>query len=879
MKKRIINYLLGGMLTLFVLISGIKGLGVLTQGNDAVDLLIDHVVSEDKTYVDVTWTGVKKAGYKIVAIQKAGEEKTTGQSLEVTIHENGTYKIIVYYVQTNSGTNVDNPKQEESIEFEDTITEIQEDISSVESSNKSISDSQPQSYSLGKIGDTENLTIDETSFPDDEFRTWILNTSYGNDGILTPVERKSVDMISLPQHGTIKNLDGIEYFTELTHLYCSYQELNKLDLSKNTKLKTLECFKNQLTTLDLSQNINLDYLYCSYNNLSQLNIDNNLLLTELYCENNILTDLNVKNNTKLKLLRCNNNKIESLDLKTNTLLEEFECADNLIKSLDISHAPNMYTVYCYNNKLENLTVGNLTKLKNLLCQKNMLKTLDVNQCVSMTQLNCTDNQLCYIDLSNCQKLTIVGVGTQQIGNIYLDHGNTFDLHTLDERINSDNISQSDITASYHTLEGTVITNIGMGYYFYYDIDCGINNKKMTVGIVFRGINDWKTPLSIENWRVGETPQTPQASAWFGNDSLKYQYAQTANGEYHDEIPNTAGVWYVKAMVTGASTYEGLESDPVKFTINEWTSPLKIENWSYGEEAQTPIMKAAVGTSQVYYVYSNTADGVYSKKVPTVAGTWYVKAILDDTNEYKGLESQPIMFQVYQAKNHWIENPSLENWTYGVNGAIPQAKASFGTNAIVYQYSDKEDGIYTNQKPNTAGIWFMKASVQETKDYEGLTKIVRFEIIEPQVKVKETDTVYIIDSGKNMVFVCSGLLSDLTGVYIDGIQLDEENYILESGSTILTLKENYLNTLSDGWHTLRFVYGNTKAETTFMVQSADDNKKDNDTNITYKPDVNIDNNQNHVKTTDSTNVNEIVLLLGGSFIVLSFFMMRWYKKKL
>lgn len=883
MKKRIINYLLGGMLTLFVLISGIKGLGVLIQGDYAVDLLIDHVVSEDKTSVDVTWTGVEKAGYKIVAIQKDDEEKVTGQSLKKTIHENGTYKIIVYYVQNENEINLDNLTQAESMEFEDIITEIQEETSNVELSDKSTSHSQPESYSSGEIGDTENLTIDETSFPDDAFRTWIKSQSYGSDGILTPFERKNVSMISLPQHGTIKNLDGIEYFTELTHLYCSYQELNKLDLSKNTKLKTLECFENQLTSLDLSRNINLDYLYCSYNKLTELNVDKNPLLTDFYCGNNEIKELNVKNNTKLKLLRCSKNQIETLDIKTNTLLEDFECSNNLIKSLDISYASNLETVYCYHNQLETLTVGNLTKLDTLFCQTNMLKSLDVSACVSMKQFWCNANQLRYVDLSHCTKLTSLNLGTQQLGDIYLEHGNTFDLHTLDEHIHGDNITQADITAPYHTLEGTVITNIGMGYYFYYEIDCGFDNKKMTVGIIFRGINNWKTPLSIENWRVGETPKSPKASAWFGNDSLKYQYAQKADGEYHDEMPNTAGVWYVKAMVDGASTYGGLESDPVKFTINEWTSSLKSDDWTYGEKAKNPTIDAALGTSQVYFVYSDSIDGVYSKKIPTGAGIWYVKAILDDTDEYKGLESQPIMFQIHQAKNHWIQNPSLDNWTYGVSGPNPQAKADFGTDAILYQYSDKEYGIYTSLKPHKAGVWYMKASIPKTKDYEGLVKVVRFEIIEPQVKVKETDTIYIINSGKNMVFVCSGLLSDLTGVYIDGNTLDEKNYSLESGSTILTLKESYLNTLSEGWHTLQFVYGNTKVQTQFMVQSA--NHTGNDTNITHRPNENINHEQtmnngygeNEVKTGDNINVIEMILLLGTSFVV-SLSMIQWHKKK-
>ena len=67
----------------------------------------------------------------------------------------------------------------------------------------------------------------------------------------------------------IADLKGIEYFTALTQLWCDYNELTSLDVSKNTALTRLCCAGNQLTSLDLSQNTALITLYCYENQINE----------------------------------------------------------------------------------------------------------------------------------------------------------------------------------------------------------------------------------------------------------------------------------------------------------------------------------------------------------------------------------------------------------------------------------------------------------------------------------------------------------------------------------------------------------------------------------------------------------------------------------
>lgn len=80
-----------------------------------------------------------------------------------------------------------------------------------------------------------------------------------------------------------------------------------------------------------------------------------------------------------------------------------------------------------------------------------------------------------------------------------------------------------------------------------------------------------------------------------------------------------------------------------FETNEFTQPLTITGWTYGETANKPTAKAKYGT--IKYTYSNTADGTYTEKVPTNAGTHYVKATVEKTADYSGLESDAVEFVI------------------------------------------------------------------------------------------------------------------------------------------------------------------------------------------------------------------------------------------
>ena len=71
----------------------------------------------------------------------------------------------------------------------------------------------------------------------------------------------------------------------------------------------------------------------------------------------------------------------------------------------------------------------------------------------------------------------------------------------------------------------------------------------------------------------------------------------------------------------------------------------------------------------------------------------------------------------------------------------------------------------------------------------------------------------------LTFRANGDFSKFTGVKIDGTLIDPKNYTAKSGSTIITLKADYLKTLSVGTHKLTVAYNDGECSTNFVVKTA------------------------------------------------------------
>ncbi|MDY3754078.1 MAG: MBG domain-containing protein, partial [Collinsella sp.] len=78
---------------------------------------------------------------------------------------------------------------------------------------------------------------------------------------------------------------------------------------------------------------------------------------------------------------------------------------------------------------------------------------------------------------------------------------------------------------------------------------------------------------------------------------------------------------------------------------------------------------------------------------------------------------------------------------------------------------------------------------------------------------------VVDAAKDLSFRSSAPLAFFQKVLVDDKEVAPENYVLTEGSTIVTLKASFLNTLGVGEHRLSVVSTTGTAETTFTVAEA------------------------------------------------------------
>ena len=216
-----------------------------------------------------------------------------------------------------------------------------------------------------------DVTINETNFPDGNFRNYLLSEPSGSDGVLTDGEIAAIITIDVSSN-SIADLTGIEHLTALKNLYCIGNQLTALDVSHNTALIFLACNNNQLTALDVCQNTALKNLNCSDNQLTELDVSHNTALKTLDCSNNSLTELDVSQNTALEALYCYNNQLTELEVSQNTALMRLGCSNIQLTELDVSQNTALEVLYCYNNQLAQL---------------------DVTQNIALAYLDCSGNQI------------------------------------------------------------------------------------------------------------------------------------------------------------------------------------------------------------------------------------------------------------------------------------------------------------------------------------------------------------------------------------------------------------------------------------------------------------------------------------------------------
>lgn len=90
--------------------------------------------------------------------------------------------------------------------------------------------------------------------------------------------------------------------------------------------------------------------------------------------------------------------------------------------------------------------------------------------------------------------------------------------------------------------------------------------------------------------------------------------------------------------------------------------------------------------------------------------------------------------------------------------------------------------------------------------------------------------WTLKSTKALSFTVSGDFDKFVGVSVDGVRISDSHYTAKKGSTVITLKSAYLNTLKEGRHTIAIHFADGTAEGSFTILDASDGNPNTGDNI-------------------------------------------------
>ena len=386
-----------------------------------------------------------------------------------------------------------------------------------------------------ELYDGEDISLTTaTFFPDANFRSCLAAYDTNGDNVLSDTELNVVTALDVRGQG-IKDLTGIEYFTNMWSLNCEENLLTTLDVSKNKKLTYLSCWGNNIRGAGMEELakslpivLSVTGVDCEFIVGDDASNPDNVITTgladyvsgkgwivEKYYNNSLVNyggydpfpinddyfpdaifrqcvaDKSIDTNQDGYLDEVELLAVKELDvwkksitsltgIEYFTALTKLDCGNNSLQSLDVSKNKALTYLFCSSNSLKSLDVTKNTALETLYCQSISIESLDVSKNKALKELHCDKNSLTSLDLSKNTALTKLFCKDNKLKQNGLDVSKNTALDRLDCSGNglksldlSKNTALTSLDCSHNSLESLDVSkNTALTY-----LDCGENGLK------------------------------------------------------------------------------------------------------------------------------------------------------------------------------------------------------------------------------------------------------------------------------------------------------------------------------------------------------------------------------------------------------------------
>ncbi len=434
---------------------------------------------------------------------------------------------------------------------------------------------------------------------------------------------------------------------------------------------------------------------------------------------------------------------------------------------------------------------------------------------------------------------------------------------------------SPITPQPVVMDGNTILTSGTDFDFSYDenINAGENTATLTINGKGNYTGTASRTFTISPKDIKGAAITLQA------DSLGYtglmQEVQITSVTLN-QVPLTTNDYYIvnnsneqisadasiTLTIAGKGNYTGTATTTWKITRatpaldNFDVTPDLSQKQTYDgkpKEVTAQPKNGVIGMGAVTVCYEGSNGTTYprSKTAPTNAGTYQVILSVAEGKNYTAAEIEAGTLTIEKADLTVEDVTEFFEYTKKGEQTINLAELVPGARSYTPDAYTNDNGIVSGDITIDA-TGLMKFALSElTKD--NIDKKVTVPVIITSENYKDVTvkvTIYIspeyrIIDGANsswtqntdgtVVIRGNGEFSRFHAVKVDGKVIDPANYEAKEGSTIITLKAEYLKTLATGSHTFAIVWDNGIAGTNFTVaantsgNNSGNNSNNNDSN--------------------------------------------------
>lgn len=261
----------------------------------------------------------------------------------------------------------------------------------------------------------------------------------------------------------------------------------------------------------------------------------------------------------------------------------------------------------------------------------------------------------------------------------------------------------------------------------------VTGKNTYTGSATKNFTISKAALSdlsvmIQGWIYGqydEEVNAPRVSGNEGNGAVTYSYKAAGATEFGASVPQNAGTHTVKATIAETANYQGKEVT-ANFTITKaelTNATVSLEGWTYGDDANIPVVTNNLGDGTVDIFFANTAAPSldYTADVPANAGNYSIKAVIAESANYQGKEVTNT-FSIAKADFSLVTIADIANKTFTGEAIEPDVTVTFKGNTVdgseyTVGYSNNVDAGTATVTLTTNNVNFAAGEVNPTKTFQ------------------------------------------------------------------------------------------------------------------------------------------------------------------